>query len=432
MSRAPVLLKLHEKQREIAVAFNTERRVVLRCGRRFGKTSLLERCALKWAMQGKLVGWFGPQYRLNTPTYNRIVRNAGSMLSRKSKIDQIIEMHSGGAIEFWTLNDPDAGRSRFYDRVIIDEASLVAKGLQETWEQSIAPTLLDRGGSAIMAGTPKGVDPDNFFHRACTDKVKTASWSPWVEFHAPTSANPTLNKEEVERLRDEYPPLVYQQEYLAEFVDWSGAAFFSLESMLVDGKPVDIDWRCDQIFAVIDTASKVDAQHDSTGVVFCAKSKYAGVPLVILDWDIVKIEASMLMEWIPWVNHRLEELAAQYKAREGSLGIWIEDKDSGVMLNQAIPRTGVQCTPIDSKITAIGKEGRAIVASPYVWQGKVKFGRLAFDKVKTHNQQSKNHLLAQLSNFRMGQERSEYKGQRDLVDAFTYSVLIGLGDSTGY
>jgi len=33
-------------------------------------------------------------------------------------------------------------------------------------------------------------------------------------------------------------PLVYQQEYLAEFVNWAGVGFFSPDKWLVDDKPV--------------------------------------------------------------------------------------------------------------------------------------------------------------------------------------------------
>jgi len=421
------LASLHEGQREIAASFLTHPRVVIRCGRRFGKTTLLERTAIKRAVLGQRVGWFGPQYRLNTPTYNRIAREAHGQIARKSKLDQIIETKRGGCVEFWTLQDEDAGRSRFYDLVIIDEASLIAKGLRDIWEQAIAPTLLDRGGSAIMAGTPKGIDSENFFYQACNDKTLG-----WLEFHAPTSANPILDRDAVARLKDDYPPLVYQQEYLAEFVDWSGSAFFTIDSLLVDGKPVTVNWRPDTVFAVIDSASKADQQHDSTAVMYCVKSDYAGIPLVVLDWDLVKIEASLLTGWVPAIDARLHELANELNARRGSAGIWIEDKDSGVMLNQAIPRHGIRSQPIDAKITAIGKEGRAIAASPYVFQGKVKFSEFAFNKTKLHNQQNKNHALDQVCGFRMGQKPSEYKGQRDLLDCFTYSVLIALGNNEGY
>jgi hypothetical protein len=134
MSQRVKLEKLHDKQRDIGKAFSEQRRVVLRCGRRFGKTTLLERCASLWAYNGLKVGWFGPTYKLNLPTYKRILRTVNPVVTSKSKIDQMIELSSGGSIEFWTLQDEDAGRSRFYDRVILDEASLVPVGLREIWE----------------------------------------------------------------------------------------------------------------------------------------------------------------------------------------------------------------------------------------------------------------------------------------------------------
>ncbi len=39
--------------------------------------------------------------------------------------------------------------------------------------------------------------------------------------HAPTSSNPYIPKEELEETEKKSDPRVWQQEYLAEFVDWS-------------------------------------------------------------------------------------------------------------------------------------------------------------------------------------------------------------------
>lgn len=425
MARPIILDKLHPKQLEIAQLIQLHKRMVLRCGRRFGKTTLLEKMALKWALDGEKVGWFGPSYKLNSPTYKRILRKGAHQVAHRSKIDQLIEMRSGGSVEFWTLNDEDAGRSRFYDKVIIDEGSLVETGLRDIWEQAIAPTLLDRRGSAIMAGTPKGIDPDNFFYEACTDKSLG-----WFECHLPTSANPMLDPEAVAKLKDEYPPLVYQQEYLAEFVDWNGSAFFAEDKLLVDGKPLELDQRIDFVFSTIDTATKDGQEHDGTAVVYWGRSKYAGYPLVVLDWDVTQIEASLLTDWLPSVLLRLDVLANEHRAREGSYGAWIEDQSSGIALIQSGQRLGLQIHAIEGKITAQGKEGRAIVASPYVYQEKVKLTKQAFDKTISYRQQTRNHLISQVCGFRMGQKRAEHK--KDLLDAFVYGVIIGLAGSDGF
>ncbi|MGU2415238.1 MULTISPECIES: hypothetical protein [Burkholderia cepacia complex] len=424
MSRRVKLQELHSKQVEIGKAFSEHDLVVVRCGRRFGKTTLFERCASKLAYQGKRVGWFGPTYKLNLPTYKRILTTIAPIVESKSKIDQIIETRGGGCVEFWTLQDEDAGRSRFYDFVFIDEASLVKKGLRETWDQSIRPTLLDRHGKGVMAGTPKGIDPDNFFYQACTDKTLG-----WVEFHAPTASNPKLDPEAVAKLVHEYPALVYQQEFLAEFVDWNGAAFFGENSLLVDGHPVDYPTRCDQVFAVVDTALKDGLEHDGTAVTYFARNVITGTPLTILDWDVLQIEGALLESWLPTVAQRCEELAAQVGARQGSLGGWIEDKASGIVLLQQAKRRSLPFHPIEEKLVDLGKEGRALSVSGYVHRGEVKISRYAHDKVTNYKGQTRNHLISQVCGFRLGTKTPHHQ---DLLDTFCYGVAIALGDSDGY
>ena len=54
----------------------------------------------------------------------------------------------------------------------------------------------------------------------------------------------------LEDLKANNDPLVFAQEYCAEFVDWSGVAFFSREKLLVDDQPVPPPSRCDAVFAV--------------------------------------------------------------------------------------------------------------------------------------------------------------------------------------
>lgn len=408
--------RIYDRLRELELA-------VLRCGRRFGKTTLFEDGAGNWALKGAKVGWFSPNYKLNSPSYARIHRILRPVIERSSKIDGIIELTTGGSIEFWTLSDEDAGRSRAYDRVLIDEASLIKKGLQNIWEQAIAPTLLDRRGKAAMAGTPKGIDAENFFYQACADKSLG-----WREFHAPTRMNPTLDPVGVAALQSKYPPLVYQQEFLAEFVDWSGAAFFSQPSLLVDGKPVPYPTNCDTVFAVIDTASKTGTENDGTAVSYYAVNKFYGIKLLLLDWDIVQIQGDLLETWLPTIFQRCQDLATQCGARLGMLGAFIEDKASGIVLNQQAARRGLPAHPIDSKLTSLGKDERAISVSGYVFRGDVKMTQYAFDKTVNFKGQTRNHFMSQIFGFRVGVKDQ----QDDLLDTFCYAVALTLGDDRGF
>jgi hypothetical protein len=180
------LPEFHQGQLDIWQAHG--KYTVVRCGRRFGKTTMFEGGAAKFSIRGKKVGWFAPDYKIMIPSFNRLRSTLKPVTQSSSKVDALIELTTGGSVEFWTLNNPDAGRSRNYDEIFIDEASLVAKGLKDILEQAIKPTLLDRDGNAWMAGTPKGMDAENYFYWACQDPK-----SPWKHFHAPTRANYRIN-----------------------------------------------------------------------------------------------------------------------------------------------------------------------------------------------------------------------------------------------
>jgi hypothetical protein len=426
MSKADVRIqfrKFHAAQKEIIQGL--EDLTVLRCGRRFGKTTLLEDLGSSRALsKGHAVGWFSPNYKLLLPTYKRILKTLRPAVAHASKTDALIELETGGSIEFWTLNDEDAGRSRSYDTVIVDEAGLVAKGLKEIWEQSIRPTMLDRRGKAIMAGTPKGIDPENFFHTVCTQKKKYG----WKEFHMPTWMNPTLDPVGVENLINEYPPLVYQQEFKAEFVDWSGAKFFSLAKFLIEGHGAPMPLHCDSVFVTVDSASKSGPDRDGTAVCFWAVNEFHGTPLTLLDWDIISIDGDLLVTWLPMIFERAAALARECKARAGFVGALIEDKASGISLIQHGMRNGWPVKAIDSKFTALGKDDRAIAVSGHVYQEKVKMTDKALNKEITYKEQTLNHFITQFFGYMIG-----VKDQADdLFDAGVYGIAAALGNNKGF
>ena len=161
----------------------------------------------------------------------------------------VIRLKNRGRLDFWTLGNEIAGRSRRYRRVVIDEAAFAKNGdnkvdgsMMEIWEKAIKPTLFDYGGEVLICSNSAGKNPDNFFYNICTDTNYG-----FGEFHATTMDNPKLPKPDAgetkaqwserrrqfiaELIRDN-DPLVYQQEYLAEFVDWAGVAFFGREKKM--------------------------------------------------------------------------------------------------------------------------------------------------------------------------------------------------------
>ena len=418
---------LHEGQ--VAAWEVSGRYKAIRCGRRWGKTAMATTIICDGAARGENWGLFAPDYKITSETYRDIFDILEPITISASKIDGVIRCVGGGRVDFWTLNNPRAGRSRKYHGVIIDEAAFAGPDMQDIWTKSIKPTLLDYRGVGWALSTPSGKDDENWFYNICNDPTNG-----FIEFHAPSSTNPYLPEDEIAKLETDNSPEVYRQEYLAEFVDWTGVAFFPTSALLVDGQPVPMPEKCDTVIAIVDTAIKSGQEHNSTAVVWISYNSLVAKPkTLILDWDIVQIEGADQAAWLPSVFARGEELARQCGARMGSSGAIIEDKATGtVLIQQAanLRAKGINSPawPIDSKLTALGKDERAIAASPYVYAGDIKITEEAFHKVKVHKNRSANHLLVQVGSFRIG---SKAKDGLDLLDCFCYSVLMTHGTNAG-
>jgi hypothetical protein len=211
MSEIQVRLpELHRNQQKIineAKRFN-----VLNCGRRFGKSKLSVNLLVEGALEGYPVGYFAPTYKLLEGTFKECYNALEQVIKRKHD-QQFIELVTGGIIEFWSLDNPNAGRSRKYKVAIVDEAAFV-KDLWDAWTQSIRPTLTDLKGGAWFMSTPKG--KNDFYKLWMRGQTGEEGWASW---QMPTSTNPFIDISEIYSAEKDLPALAFKQEYLAEFND---------------------------------------------------------------------------------------------------------------------------------------------------------------------------------------------------------------------
>lgn len=413
----------------------------IRCGRRWGKSVFGETWIADGAVKGEPTAWFAPDYKTLAEVYEEIIDIVEPIKKASSKTAGVIRTVTGGRIDFWTLENERAGRSRKYKRLFIDESAFTNPNMMDVWERSIKPTLLDYSGSAMTASNTNGVDTENFLWKVCNEPKHG-----FIEFHAPSWHNPLIPERlkgetvfdhqarrlaEFARIKAREHPLVFAQEYAADFVDWSGVAFFDLDKWLVDGQPVERPTRCDAVFAVIDSATKTGSGNDGTAVTYFARNRHVGHPLSILDWDICQIEGSLLETWLPTVLENLEHLAKVCGARMGSLGAFIEDKASGEILLQQARRRNLAATAIDGRLTALGKDERALSISGYHYRGECKISREAYDKTVTFKGATRNHLVSQVTSYRIGDKDAARRAD-DLADTYSYGISIALGDKGGF
>lgn len=216
------LPKLHPLQRQIK---NSPARFkTAACGRRTGKTVLgsdILVSANRGALDGYPVAWFAPSYKYLSEVFDGFRTELSPIIKRCDGSQKTIELITGGKLDFWTLEDLEAGRGRKYAHIVVDEAAF-APNLEAQWQKSIRPTLTDLGGSAAFLSSPNGL---NFFKKLFDrgDKSNAAYDPDWQSWQAPTSSNPHIDPKEIEAARKELPSIIFRQEYLAEFLDASGA-----------------------------------------------------------------------------------------------------------------------------------------------------------------------------------------------------------------
>lgn len=220
------------------IARHPARVKVLSMGRRWGKTVLGGNIAIPTAAQGGKVAWVALTYKNGRPLWRAVESALGDLAkrggARLNKAERTVEIACGGGWGFlgiYSGDNPASIRGEDFDLVIIDECSRLP---EEVWTSDVEPTLADRNGSALLISTPTG---KNWFWQwwlmgqGAVDEREVKSW------RAPSSDNPSPNIRRAAGLAQErLPERVYEQEWLAQFLD-TGGEVFRLVRTRATGKP---------------------------------------------------------------------------------------------------------------------------------------------------------------------------------------------------
>ena len=237
---------------------------VVDCGRRFGKSQLGIDLLVEPTVLTYPVGWFSPTSKMLLEIWRTVERILEPITVRKSTRDYRLDFVTGGVLEFWSLDNPNAARGRKYKRLIGDEWALVANSL-DVWNFVLRPTLLDLMGDAYFLSTPKGRNGFWQMWQWGQDPL----YKEWASWKMPTSANPFIPQSEIDAMRATMPDIVYRQEILGEFIDDSNGVFrgvlaaatASEQAEAVKGHEylIGVDWAKSAdftCFAVLDLTEK--------------------------------------------------------------------------------------------------------------------------------------------------------------------------------
>lgn len=253
---------LHEAQ--LAIDEHPARFKVVNCGRRFGKTALGVRAAIRVAVDGGFAWWVAPTYPIagiGWDVLKHYARQFPDGMCSVKEADRLVTFPGGGAVQVKSADNPDSLRGRGLDYVVLDEAAYIP---ERAWTEALRPALSDRKGGALFISTPSG---RNWFYRLYMRGMDGGLWGEWASFCFPTSANPYIDALEIEAARLELPAEVFAQEYEAAFTDDAGMVFRGVRECIGVGDAVGrivagLDWAQSKDYtalALVDDAGQVVA-----------------------------------------------------------------------------------------------------------------------------------------------------------------------------
>ena len=246
-------MQLTLPQTEIWLSTKRFRSVV--AGRRFGKSYLAAAELLRAAVSGKNKHCF-----YCCPTYGMAKEIQWDMLIQMIPDEYLVKTNetaltikliNGSTIALKGAEKPNNLRGRALDFVVLDE---FADMRPEAWYEVLRPSLSDREGSALFIGTPKG---RNHFYDLWAKGVDGADG--WESFQYTTVQGGNVLPSEVEQAKADLDERTFAQEYLSEFVTYSGLIYYNFDRATSAVKAEDdggvlhigMDFNTDPMSAVV-------------------------------------------------------------------------------------------------------------------------------------------------------------------------------------
>ena len=203
------------------------KRVVVKAGRKFGKTYTSARVARDWgakAKPGEIVLIAAPEFAyLRDETvrelYAAIPGEAlygGAWGKAYNKTEHILTLRNEVQLFLRSMENPDAVRPLSVAALIAEEFSLWSP---YAWNECVRPTLMAKQAPGLFIFTPKGMNQAwELWQRAESGEEG------YKAFHF-TSYDGTVPKEVIDAEYGKSPPGFYKQEILAEFLEDLGGVF---------------------------------------------------------------------------------------------------------------------------------------------------------------------------------------------------------------
>lgn len=353
MNLKVTLRKPHKIQSEFVNC--QAKRIVVRAGRRSGKTVGVAQRAVVRFLEGKRQLYAAPTsdqlQRFWAEVVFALAEPIEKGIFKKNESLHTIEVPgTAQRIRAKTAWNADSLRGDYCDDLILDEFQLMN---EDIWELVGAPMLLDNNGDAIFIYTPpalhsrsttKADDPQHaakFYKKAALDKSGR-----WKVFHFTSHDNPYISAEALGDITKDMTSLAYRMEIMAEDVDEAPGALWTRAEL--DRNRVTKHPDLDRLIVAIDPSGT--STGDEAGIVTAGKCGDVGYVL-----EDNSVQASPL----GWAT---AAITAYYKYKADA--IVAEDNNGGEMVEFTI-------NTVDPNVKVIrvhASRGKATRAEPIAAQ----------------------------------------------------------------
>jgi hypothetical protein len=219
------LYPLRPHPEQLRLRDSPKRFKVVPAGRRSGKTERAKRRLVKAAMG--ITRWDDARYFAGAPTRDQAKaiywNDLKAMIPRAlmaeapRETDLMIRMAQGTELWVIGMDKPERIEGRPWNGGVLDEYANMKPG---AWGENVRPALADRKGWCWLIGVPEGRN-----HYYDLHQYALHSGDPdWDSFGWKSSD--ILDAAEVEAARRQLDPVIFEQEYEASFVNFTGRAYY--------------------------------------------------------------------------------------------------------------------------------------------------------------------------------------------------------------
>jgi hypothetical protein len=282
------------------------KRIIIRAGRRGGKTVGVANRAVKQFLAGRRVLYAAPTadqvgsfWATVTTILAELIRDK---ILYKNESEKYIELPgTKQRIKAKTAWNADSLRGDYADELILDEFQLMN---EDIWDMVGAPMLLDNNGNAVFIYTPPSLHSrsvskaNNKMHaaklfRSFQEKEKTDP-ERYRTFHFSSHENPYISKEALAEISKDMTSLSYRMEILAEDINEVPGALWTRK--IIEEARVWTAPSLDRIVVAVDPS--VTSTGDDAGIIVagrCGDHGYVLADLTLqgspLTWAKASVDA---------------------------------------------------------------------------------------------------------------------------------------------